>query len=127
MGSVRVAPVTVSRPFANTGLDFAEPFVSKMTKGRGISATKVYLAIFVCLRCKAVHIEVMGDLTTASFLAALKRFTSQRGATSEIWFDNATTFHGICSELRAGLRNAEIDWSLVSGSLTESVSRGDRL
>ena len=43
---------------------------------------------------KAVHIEVVSDLTTEAFIGALKRFTARRGKPSNIYSDNATNFVG---------------------------------
>ncbi|GFV42123.1 uncharacterized protein TNCV_3544501 [Trichonephila clavipes] len=41
---------------------------------------------------KAVHIEAVGDLTTYSFIAALRRFSARRGAPRHIYNDNGTNF-----------------------------------
>lgn len=71
--------VTAAKPFSKTGVDYAGPFQIRRSKGRGISSTKGYVAIFVCLATKAIHLEVVGDLTTESFLGALARFVSRRG------------------------------------------------
>ena len=79
MGDLPAARVTRSHPFSKTGLDYAGPFQLKAAKGRGVLTTKGYLSIFVCLATKAVHLEVVSDLTTASFLAALRRFSLRRG------------------------------------------------
>ena len=121
MGDLPQERIARVRAFAKTGLDYAGPFYLKASKGRGIRTTKGYLAVFVCLATKAVHLEIVGDLTTDSFIAALKRFTARRGKPNEIWSDNATTFHGADAELRAVLRKAEIDWGLVSGTLTKDM------
>jgi len=43
-------------------------------KIRGKKPHKVYLASFCCFTTKAVRLEVVSDLTTQAFLAALKRF-----------------------------------------------------
>ena len=94
MGDLPAARITPSRPFSRTGLDYAGPFMLKASNRRGVTSTKGYLVIFVCLCTKAIHIEVVGDLTTASFLAALRRFSSRRGNPAKLWSDNATTFHG---------------------------------
>lgn len=56
-------------------------------------------AIFVCLVVKAVHLELVMDLTTQAFLAALKRFAARRGKPHLIMCDNATTFVGAKREL----------------------------
>ncbi|GFY07772.1 integrase catalytic domain-containing protein [Trichonephila clavipes] len=53
------------------GIDYAGPVLIKCNKGRGTKSTKGYIALFVCLATKAVHIEAVGDLTTDSFIAAL--------------------------------------------------------
>ena len=37
------------------------------------------ISIFLCLAPKAVHMEVVGDLTTESFLAAMRRFSVDAG------------------------------------------------
>ncbi|XP_043466289.1 uncharacterized protein LOC122501089 [Leptopilina heterotoma] len=117
MGQLPAERVTPSRPFERCGVDYAGPFLLKTTKGRGYRATKGYIALFVCLSVKAVHLEVVGDLTSDSFLAALRRLIGRRGAPSEIWSDNATTFHGAEAELRLMLRKAEFDWGMIHDSL----------
>ncbi|KAJ0169352.1 hypothetical protein K1T71_015236 [Dendrolimus kikuchii] len=48
---------------------------------------------------KAIHIEVVSDLTTQGFLAAFKRFVSRRGYCSNLWSDNGTNFVGASREL----------------------------
>ncbi|XP_043064098.1 uncharacterized protein LOC122320088 [Drosophila ficusphila] len=49
---------------------------------------------------KTVAAILVEDLSTASFLAALKRFTSIRGKPNTIWSDNATNFVGAKNELQ---------------------------
>ncbi|XP_055632367.1 uncharacterized protein LOC129772873 [Toxorhynchites rutilus septentrionalis] len=49
---------------------------------------------------KAVHLELVGDLTTAAFLAALRRFISRRGLPAEIHSDNGLNFQGASNHLR---------------------------
>ena len=84
MGNLPEGRVTQSGPFSRCGLDYAGPFQIKASKGRGMRTSKGYLAIFVCLATKAVHMEVVGDLTTESFLAAERRFSGRCGLPSEI-------------------------------------------
>ncbi|GFT77646.1 integrase catalytic domain-containing protein [Trichonephila clavipes] len=82
------------RPFFSCGIDYAGPVLIKCNKGRGTKSTKGYIALFVCLATKAVHIEAVGDLTTDSFIAALRRFSARRGAPRHIYSDNGTNFVG---------------------------------
>ncbi|XP_063976214.1 uncharacterized protein LOC135162054 [Diachasmimorpha longicaudata] len=100
MGMLPRERVTATRPFYNTGVDYCGPFFIKERRSRNRGRIKVYIAIFVCLSSKAVHIEVASDLTTEAFLAVLRRFISRRGLCSSISSDNGTNFKGACNELR---------------------------
>ena len=48
---------------------------------------------------KAIHIEVVSDLTTAAFIASLRRFVARRGKPTVLWSDNGTNFVGASREL----------------------------
>jgi len=69
-------------PFS--GLEIFGPFHVK--RGRG--SQKTYGCVIVCFATRAVHIEDVGSLETDSFIEALRRFISLRGADKEIWGDN---------------------------------------
>ncbi|XP_015189418.1 PREDICTED: uncharacterized protein LOC107073335 [Polistes dominula] len=49
---------------------------------------------------KAVHIELVSDLTTDAFLAAFRRFVSRRAVPTHIYSDNGTNFVGANNQLR---------------------------
>lgn len=66
----------------------------RSSKGRGHHATKAYIAIFVCLSTKAIHIELVRDLTSFAFIAAYKRLISRRGICKDLYSDNATNYVG---------------------------------
>ena len=99
MGDLPKVRISQTRPFEKTGIDYAGPFyiTEKINRNRG--KIKCYIAIFVCMASKAVHIEVARDLTTDAFIAILKRFIGRRGLPSQIHSDNATTFRGANNEL----------------------------
>ncbi|XP_077296689.1 uncharacterized protein LOC143918622 [Arctopsyche grandis] len=94
MGNLPTERVIASPPFTNTGLDFAGPLAIKSGTSRGSKIIKCYAAIFICMATKAIHLEVVGDLSTNSFLNCLKRFIARRGRPSIIFSDNATNFVG---------------------------------
>ncbi|GFX61577.1 hypothetical protein TNCV_2745521 [Trichonephila clavipes] len=94
MGNLPKHPVMLERLFFSCGIDYAGPVLIKCNKGRGTKFTKGYIALFVCLATKAVHIEEVGDLTTDSFIAALRRFSACCGAPRHIYSDNETNFVG---------------------------------
>ncbi|XP_058446175.1 uncharacterized protein LOC131427206 [Malaya genurostris] len=100
MGNLPDYRVTPSPVFSNTGVDYAGPFLLK-NEGRKTVPYKAYIAIFVCMTTKAIHIELVSNLTTANFIAALKRFISRRGMVSHMYSDNGTTFVGANHELAA--------------------------
>ncbi|GFY35637.1 integrase catalytic domain-containing protein [Trichonephila clavipes] len=94
MGNLPKHRVTLERPFFSCGIDYAGPVLIKCNKSRGTKSTKGYIASFVCLATKAVHIKAVGDLTTDSFIAALRRFSARHGAPRHIYSDNGTNFVG---------------------------------
>ena len=49
---------------------------------------------------KAVHLEVVSDMTTQGFIAALRRFTGRKGVPQHIYSDNGTNFVGASNELK---------------------------
>ncbi|XP_063917191.1 uncharacterized protein LOC135132905 [Zophobas morio] len=81
----RLEPV---RPFFKTGVDYCGPIFIKESRGRGKGSTK------------AVHLELVSDLTSEGFLNALRRFMSRRGQVKELHSDNATNFVGSKNQLK---------------------------
>ncbi|XP_066260795.1 uncharacterized protein [Euwallacea similis] len=94
MGSLPAARVKPSRPFSNCGVDYAGPILVKEGTLRRSKRIKTYICIFVCFATRAVHIELVKDLSTASFLNALDRFCSRRGKPTDIHSDNGSNFVG---------------------------------
>ncbi|XP_046802957.1 uncharacterized protein LOC124418960 [Lucilia cuprina] len=86
MASLPPERTFLSRPFTNTGLDFAGPFSIKSFAGRGSKITKGYVLVFVCFATKAIHLEATSELSTQGYLAAFSRFYSRR--------DNGASFVG---------------------------------
>ncbi|CAC5360792.1 unnamed protein product [Mytilus coruscus] len=80
--------VSQSTPFSSTGLDYLGPL---FTKSNGEN-NKRWICFFTCLVTRAIHLEVISDMTTEGFLYAFRRFISVRGTPSTIISDNATQF-----------------------------------
>jgi hypothetical protein len=85
-------------PFTFVGLDCFGPFVVK----RGRSEIKRYGCVFSCLCTRAIHLEVLYDMSTDSFLNAFRRFVSRRGVPVHIWSDNGSNFVGAKVEIDKG-------------------------
>lgn len=95
--SVRVTP---GRPFECCGVDYLGPVLVKARSGRCKIVEKGYVAVFVCMKSKAVHLELVSNLSSNAFIASLSRLVGRRGRVHELYSDNSTTFHGADSELR---------------------------
>ncbi|XP_076549167.1 uncharacterized protein LOC143306370 [Osmia lignaria lignaria] len=117
MGDLPAARVTPARPFTTTGLDYAGPFHIRTTKGRGHRAYKGYIALFVCFATRAIHLELVSDLTASTFIAAYRRFVSRRGICHRLYSDNATTFKGADTELRTMFEEASEFYQAVASTL----------
>jgi transposase InsO family protein len=100
MGNLPADRVQPTRPFLHSGVDFCGPVYIKSNSQRNSKLIKAYVAIFVCFSTKAVHIELVNNLTTEAFLGALKRFVSRRGKCAKLYSDNATNFVGAKRELQ---------------------------
>ena len=99
MGQLPSQRVVPSPPFQVTGIDYAGPFTVKKGHTRKPVLIKCYLFLFVCFTTKAVHIEVIEDLSTEDFIAGLKRFVARRGLPTEIHTDNGKNFIGAKNDL----------------------------
>ncbi|XP_055909654.1 uncharacterized protein LOC129944324 [Eupeodes corollae] len=104
MGSLPRDRVQPTRAFKHSGVDYAGPVQIKARSGRSKVVEKGYIAVFVCMVTKAIHLEPVSNLTSSAFLAAFQRFTGRRGACSVLWSDNATNFVEAYAELK---RNGE--------------------
>ena len=93
----RVSPDLV---FTKAGLDYAGPFNIKLGKVRRPTIVKAYACLFVSLSVKAIHIEVVSDLSTAAFIASLRRFIARRGKPTLLWSNNGTNFVGASRKLK---------------------------
>ncbi|XP_072152507.1 uncharacterized protein [Bemisia tabaci] len=100
MGDLPAARVTPARPFSRVGIDLCGYFFLKEKKYRNRNQVKAYVVVFVCFVTKAVHLELVTDLSSDSFIAALRRFIARRGLCSDIYSDNATNFLGTNNQMK---------------------------
>ena len=97
--------VTEAPPFSTTGMDFAGPLY---VKGKGGEMSKMYIALFSCFITRAIHLELVTDLTSVTFINCLRRFCARRGTPIRIVSDNAKTFKATCSFLDKAWREVEV-------------------
>ncbi|KAF0709228.1 Integrase catalytic domain-containing protein, partial [Aphis craccivora] len=96
-----------SRPFSCVGVDYAGPLQMREMSLRKSRSYKVYIAIFVCFAVKAVHLEVVTELSTDAFLSAFDRFVARRGVPSDVFSDCGTNFIGADKQLQKLVNSPE--------------------
>ncbi|KMQ87828.1 hypothetical protein RF55_12794 [Lasius niger] len=91
---------TPPRPFQHIGVDYAGPIFLRTTKVRGHKSTMAFIAVFVCMNIKAVHLDVASDYSADAFLAALRRFIARRRLCEVMYSDCGTNFAGADRQLK---------------------------
>ncbi|XP_067950302.1 uncharacterized protein [Watersipora subatra] len=99
MGDLPAERVENTPPFTNVGVDCFGPFQIKERR----SELKRWGVLFTCLFSRAIHVEVVDDLSTDAFLNTLRCFMAIRGPVSLIFCDNGTNFVGAKNELERQL------------------------
>ena len=94
--------VTPGPPFSTIGVDVFGPWevVARRTRG-GQAHSKRWAVIFCCLTTRAVHIEVIDEMSSSAFINSFRRFTSIRGPVKEIRSDRGTNFVGALDDIGA--------------------------
>lgn len=100
MADLSKARTIISCPFSITGVDFAGPFRAKCVNHRTTKFFKVSISVFLYFTSRAVHLELVEDLSTEAFLAAVKRFGSRRGLPKIMYSDNGTNFVSLSNILK---------------------------
>jgi len=71
MGQLPEVRVKPSKPFTNSRVDYYGPFYVKQGGKRSRKTVKYYVALFVCLSTKAIHLELVSELSTEAYIASL--------------------------------------------------------
>ena len=80
--------VSEAPPFSFTGVDLAGPLYVK----DGHTSSKVWICLYTCCVTRAVHLDLVSDMSTPTFLRSFKRFAARRGLPSQMLSDNGKTF-----------------------------------
>jgi len=121
MGQLPGERVTPTRPFTNSGVDYAGPFHIKQGGQRSKITTKGYIALFICLSTRAIHLELVPDLSTEAYIAALRRFVARRGLCNNIYSDNGTNFVGAEREIKRMILDKEAVDSIVNHASQQGI------
>ncbi|XP_071127721.1 uncharacterized protein [Mytilus edulis] len=88
--------LTEAPPFTVTGVDFTGALNVKTTDGL---TSKVYICLFTCANTRAVHLEVVMNLSEETFILAFRRFASRKSLPKTMISDNGTTFIAAAKQL----------------------------
>ncbi|XP_031638197.1 uncharacterized protein LOC116350532 [Contarinia nasturtii] len=105
--AIRLRPAP---PFQHVGVDMAGPYqmrvsnkINANTRARQMPDMKGWIAVFVCLVTRAIHLEAVEGMSSDDFFVAYTKFTSRRGDPEKIYSDNGTNFIGADKELKKAL------------------------
>lgn len=93
-------------PFTYTGVDFAGPLYIKSSEA--FKESKVWICLYTCCIVRAIHLDIVPDMTTSSFLRSFKRFTARRGLPQKIVSDNGKTFKAAAKAIKAVMSHEEV-------------------
>ena len=101
------------------GVDYTGALFYKTSNNK---QNKAYICLFTCAVTRAVHLEVVTDMTTETFLAAFRRFAARRSLPSHLISDNGSTFltasnevQKICNDARTKeyMNSKSVEWTFI--------------
>ena len=90
-------------PFVHCGLDMFGHYIVKI----GRKEVKRWGILFTCLSCRGIHLEMVANADTDSFILALRHFMARRGVVSSIRSDNGGNFIGACNEFEKAYKEMD--------------------
>ena len=107
-----------AQPFTVLGVDFTGALY--ISEGR--NQKKVYICLFTCATTRAVHLEVVTNLSVQTFLYAYRRFAARKSGPQQMVSDNASTYLSGAEELtelfqsqalKEPLSKKGVDWQFI--------------
>ena len=95
-------------PFQVTGVGFTAALYVQAPGGE----CKAYICLFTCAVSRAVHLEIVTDLTVDNFLQAFRRFVVRRSLPQLFISDNGSTFLA-AEELKTLFASTELSETLA--------------
>ena len=100
--------IEATTPFTNVGVDTFGPWTVNHRRTRGgLSNSKRWAILFTCLTTRAIHIEVVDEMSSSAFINALRRFIAIRGKVKIFRSDRGTNFVGAIDKLQIDAINVE--------------------
>ena len=109
--------VSTSAPFTYAGVDYFGPLFTK----KRTETQKVWVCLYTCLVTRAIHLELMYDMTTQQFLLGFRRFIACHGKPNRIISDNAAQFKLASETINKVWRQILTEEDIVSYSANENI------
>ena len=109
--------VSTSAPFTYAGVDYFGPLFTK----KRTETQKVWVCLYTCLVTRAIHLELMYDMTTQQFLLGFRRFVACHGKPNRIISDNAAQFKLASETINKVWRQILTEEDIVSYSANENI------
>ena len=100
--------VTQVAPFTYVGVDVFGPW---SVVSRRQASSKRWAVLFTYLTVRAIHIEVIDEMSSSAFVNAVRRFIFIRGSLRHFRSDRGTNFVGATDHLKVQAINVEVDKS----------------
>ena len=95
--------------------------------GLSISRTKEsQMAVrfgYACCITRAIHLELVTDMTTTTFIRCLKRFSARRGLPRKILLNNAMTFKATAKQIQTIFHDKEVKNHLLHSGVEFNLER----
>ena len=86
-----------------------------------VGDSKVYVCLFICGVTRAVHLQIVDDLSVETLLQALRRFAACRSLPRILISDNASTFEAAARDLEELISSTQMSESLCTLGVQSSV------
>ena len=101
--------VVLTALFSTQGVDHAGPLYA-----RDAGKNKFYFLLFTCAVIRAVHLELVGSLSTQDTILTFRRFVARRGHPNIVYSDNLKTFIALSRHLSEKLFFCRPTWKFIA-------------
>lgn len=100
MADLPIERLEATPPFTHCAQDCFGPFIVK----EGRRELKRYGLIITCMASRAIHLELLDDMTTDAYINGLRCFIAIRGPVQTMRCDQGSNFVGAAKELQEALK-----------------------
>jgi len=101
-------------PFTYTGVDFSGALYVR----HGGKEIKVYLSLFTCATTRVLHLDIIQDLSTETFVLAFRKFAARRSLPDIMVSDNVSTYLFGAEELQSLIQSPNVQSQLGKHGVT---------